>query len=389
MKIMIRLLAVGATVSMLALSTWANSLSTSYQDQCTPENKDAWYASFRENYKNDQQKAYDVAKKFLGCTQEETDQSKYLKRWVTAYEKEIRKIKFAQLLYTDKKYAEAYALGREILTDEPENVKVVVDLGASGYLITPLKNPSLNTDAINYAKKALQLLGSGKTVENWQPFSGAEEATAYLNYTVGALTFQQDPAAALSYLIKAAQSNTQLKKSPLPYAYIAAAYETGAYAKQSEEYEKLYKGKDETPESKLALANINQVIDRMIDAYARAVAAAGSDASYAAQKTAWTESLTTWYKYRNKDKTDGMNEMVAGILSKPLPPEPTPITSLPASTPAATPAANSGNGAATTGTTGTATPAGTPANKPATPATGAPAKPSPGPGRPGRNQLRN
>ena len=34
--------------------------------------------------------------------------------------------------------------------------------------------------------------------------------------------------------------------------------------------------KDETPESKLALANINQIVDRMIDAYARAVALAGS-----------------------------------------------------------------------------------------------------------------
>jgi hypothetical protein len=188
----------------------------------------------------------------------------------------------------------------------------------------------------------------------------------------------------LSYLIKAAQSNTQLKKSPLPYAFIAVAYETGPYAKQSHAYEP-FKGKDETPESKLALANINQTIDRMIDAYARAVAAAGTDSNYAAQKTAWTESLTTWYKYRNGDKTDGMDQMVAGILAKPLPPEPTPITTLPASTPTATPAAStSGNGApaGTTGTpTGTTKPA-TPNNttpagtKPATPTTGTPAKPS-------------
>jgi hypothetical protein len=140
----------------------------------------------------------------------------------------------------------------------------------------------------------------------------------------------------------------------------------------------MYSGKDETPESKLALANINQIVDRMIDAYARAVAVAGTDPKFAQAKASWQESLTTWYKYRNSDKTDGMNELVAGILTKPLPPEPTPLTVLPASTPAATPAANNA-----TGTNGTATaPAGTTTTtKPAsttTPATGtkpAPAKP--------------
>src|SRR4030095_3013731 len=150
---------------------------------------------------------------------------------------------------------------------------------------------------------------------------GQVEALAYLNYNIGALTVAHDPSGALPYLIKAAQADTELKKSPTVYALIAAAYETGTYARQSEAY-KVFQGKDETPESKLALANINQIIDRMIDGYARAVAAAGSDAKYAAQKPAWVESLSTWYKYRNGDKTDGMDAMVAGVLAKPLPPEP-------------------------------------------------------------------
>lgn len=358
MKMMIRILALAATVATLAVSTWANTLPTG-QDQCTSENKDSWYATFRENYKGDQQvKAYDAAKKYLTCSPEETDITKYLKRFVTAYEKEIRKVKLAQLIYTDHKYPEAYALGREILVDEPENVKVMVDLGASGYLVAPLKNPALNADALNYARKAMTLLGSGKTVTNWTPFSGADDALAYLNYTIGTLTLEQDPSSALSFLIKAAQSNTPLKKSPLPYAYIGGAYESGPYGKQFEEYTRLYKGKDETPESKLALANINQVVDRMIDAYARAVAAAGTDPNYSTQKPQWSESLSSWYKYRHQSEA-GMTEMVASILAKPLPPEPTPLTSLPASTPAATPASNSG--ATANGTTGAAT------NKPAMP----------------------
>src|SRR5262249_44923417 len=99
-----------------------------------------------------------------------------------------------------------------------------------------------------------------------------------------------------------------------------------------------------TPESKLMLANINQLVDRMIDGYARAVALAGADAAFAQPKAVWNESLTTWYKYRNNGQVTGMDQMVASILSKPLPPEPTPLTSLPTSTPAATPVNNSGTG---------------------------------------------
>jgi len=179
----------------------------------------------------------------------------------------------------------------------------------------------------------------------------------YLNYTVAVFTIDGDPTSALKNLIKSAQFETPLKKSPQTYAYIGGAYENGPYAKQSEDYNKLYKDKDETPESKLALANINQVVDRMIDAYGRAVALA-TDSQLASQKAVWNERLTEWYKYRHNKTTDGMNQFLAEVLSKPLPPEPTPLTSLPTPTPAATPIGTSGT-ASTTSTATTAAPTGT------------------------------
>ena len=217
----------------------------------------------------------------------------------------------------------------------------MIDLGANGYLVLPLNNAALSAEALQHAKNALAALEAGKTVEDWKPLPSKDVAIAYLNYSIGALTVQNEPANALKFLIKAAQFETPLKKSPFTYAYIAGAYETGPYAKMSEEYKTLYGGKDETPESKLMLANINQLVDRMIDGYARAVFLAASDPNFAQQKVVWNDSLTTWYKYRNNGQTTGMDQLIAGIMSKPLPPEPTPLTSLP---PTAAPAATPGNG---------------------------------------------
>ncbi|HSE16625.1 MAG TPA: hypothetical protein VLB46_06205 [Pyrinomonadaceae bacterium] len=365
MKKLITFLSICTTVAILALPVAArNGIAqpdNAVQDAaCTPEAKDALYASFREKRTTAQDKAYEDAKKYLACptTGEVTEAQQkiidYLKNFVTKYEAAMKKITYRVKIYNEKKYAEGYALGKEILVSEPENVQVLVDLGANAYLLPPLKNAQLTAEGLDFARRALQMLDAGKTVEDWKPLASKDEAVAYLNYSIGALTLEKDPGAALKNLLKAAQFETQLKKSPYTYAYIAGAYETGPYAKLSEQYKTMYLGKDETPESKLMLANINQLIDRMIDAYARAVAVAGSNPEFATAKAGWNESLTQWYKFRNGDKTDGMDQLIAGILSKPLPPEPTPLTSLPPSTPAATgtPAANSGSTQTNGGTSG-------------------------------------
>ena len=163
--------------------------------------------------------------------------------------------------------------------------------------------------------------------------------------------------------MKAVRYESDLKKNPQVYAELAGAYGEGPIAKLSEEYKAKFT--TESPESKLALANINQMIDRQIDALARA-AALSSDA---ANKKAVMDVLTGLYTDRNKSAA-GLNEMIAGILTKPIPDVPTPLTSLP-STPSSTPAADStgATGSAQPGTTGGTKPAGNGATS-----TGVPAK---------------
>ena len=245
MKKLITFLSIFTTVAILALPVAARNViaqpDNAFQNAaCTQEAKDALYQSFLKNIKADQAKAYDEAKKYLACpasgevTEAQQKIIDYLKTFVTKYEAATKKIDYRVKIYNEKKYAEGYAMGKEILVTEPENLQVLVDLGANAYLLPPLKNGQLTAEGLGYAQKALPMLDSGKTLENWEPLGSKDVAVAYLNYSIGTLTLEKDPTAALKNLIKAAQFETPLKKSPYTYAYIAGAYETGPYAKMSE-----------------------------------------------------------------------------------------------------------------------------------------------------------
>jgi hypothetical protein len=323
------------------------------QGQCTDESKAAWYADFTKNRTTDAKAAYEAGKKYLtACPTEEGQIPAYLKKWVAAYEKEARKLKLNDLFIRERKYAEAMTLAKELLADEPENVTPLIYLGYGGYVVAvTTKNESGNADAANYTRKAIQAIESGKAPENWSPFKSKDDALGYLYYSLGYLERASNTTSALANFIKAATFDSEIKKNPQTYVFITASYEA-EYAKQSAEYERLYKGKDETPESKLAVANINQLVDRIIDALARAVASAGTDAAGQQSKAVWLARLTELYKFRNNNSDAGLNEMIAGVMAKPIPPVPTPLTSLPAApatstTPATNPTGSPANAATT------------------------------------------
>ena len=154
------------------------------------------------------------------------------------------------------------------------------------------------------------------------PFKDKDDTLAQLYYTVGFLNLKSAPDRAIEPLIKAAKFETDLKKSPSIYYYIGVAYESGPYKSMAAAFQTNFAGKEETAQSKLALEKLNVIIDLMIDAYARAVAAAGNEPANAQSKTAWSAKLTEFYKFRHEGSDVGMSELITGALAKPLPPKP-------------------------------------------------------------------
>lgn len=317
--------------------------------ECNDENKAAWYDTFLKNYNGapPQQKiAYDAAKLYLSsCPKDPADKiAEFMEvKFVGPYEVMMKgtglKKEFEDAV-KQKKYADQIRLGKQIVATEPDNSNAYIVMGVAG-----LGDETQLAESAQFAKKAIEMIESGKPPA---PLASKDEALAYLNYTI-AKSLKNNPTEAIPYYLKAAKLNSDLKKNPQLYAELAGAYGEGPIAKLSEEYKAKFTV--ESPESKLAAANINQVIDRQIDALARA-AALTTDA---ANKKAIMDVLTGLYKDRNKSEA-GLNELIASVLSKPIPEVPVPLTSLPTPPPSTTPSTSgtSTNGAAATGTTGAA-----------------------------------
>ena len=336
MKRTIKYLALAAALTVFAVPALAQ------KQECTDENKTKWYQTFLDNRKGDQKVAYDAAKLYLdNCPADPNDaQAKYMReKFVEPYEalqKQAGTGKQFEAAIASKNYAEQIKIGKEILAKDPENAPVNIVMGVAG-----LYDANVLPDSAAAAKKAISLIEAGKP---FAPIGSKDQALGYLNWVVAKSMVKSDPNTAITYFIKAARYEGDPKKNPVLYNELAAAYGEGPVAKLTADYQ-AFVGKPESNESKLVKANLNQAIDRQIDAFARAAAYSTN----AADKAAIMEVLTGLYKDRNTN-TDGLNDLVAHVIEKPVPDVPTPITTLPAAT-TSTPATNGGTNGSTNGTT--------------------------------------
>jgi hypothetical protein len=282
------------------------------------------YTRFVNNRVSNEAAAYQAAKEYLAKYPKDDDvYTRYLKPWVALYDKWDRKQRVPQLIYDQNNFAEGYRLGKQVLAEDPNDLATLMYLGYGAYLAsTSAKNESFNAEARGYAQKAIAAIESGKAPDEWKPFRDKTDALARLYYTIGFIDFRTNPTQAIDSFIKTANLESDLKKAPSTYYFIAAAYETGLYKTLAAAYEANFAGKPESPASKAALEKLNLVIDRMIDAYARAIAAAGTDPANAQNKAQWMASLTNYYKFRHDGLDTGLSDLIAGVMAKPLPPKP-------------------------------------------------------------------
>jgi hypothetical protein len=293
--------------------------------------KETFYAIFSASKNNpnpeQQQRAYAAAREFLRRYGGDNDNyTKEATEFVNNFKKEISQDEL-YTAYAAKNYAKAFELGRPLLKTEPANFFVLGVLAEAGYENALTGNASLSDETIDYLRRAIELL-EAKKVSKANPFKSIEVANGFLNVALGWFLKDKSPVEAAAAFEKAVQPKSPYEKDPFTYYRLGMAILKGEFAKLSAEYNEKYGGKQSSPEQQAMFQKIDHAAARVIDAYARAVAL--SDPKNAVADTVQTqltaefrgkliEQLTTLYKNFHNNSDAGLNELIAEVLSKPLP----------------------------------------------------------------------
>ena len=342
MKKLIQVLTLGVMAVVLSVPAFARlnneQAIAAVQDD---DAKNALYTKVTENITTHQDVAYAAAKEYLQKWPNDDDAiAKYLKDFVTKYEKAMRKQNCTKLI-TEKKFTEAYPLCKELAVEQPDDLAANLNVAWAGLQLASSGNNNNNAEAMTYSTKTIQMIDSGKTIEAGKPYTDKDkhEALGWLNYSLYLYNLNnKQPETAAGYLIKAVQYENPFKNDPNTYLKLVAIY-GDEFEKRRVEYAAKYDNQPKSPEGEAAFERVKQEADLLIDAIARAIAYSGTDLKTQQARDELKKSLTDYYKFRHDGSIDGIDALIAGIKAKPIPRPgdvPAPTTPATTSTPAPT-----------------------------------------------------
>jgi len=311
-------LAVVCCLAMAAGTLAQNPTMTSgYNDS----EKEALYARFNDYKRNpdpNQQKfAYPVAKDYLRRWGGETDpETKEVRRFVIEYERQMH----GRELYTAydaKDYAKVFEVGRPAAKSDPENFLALSLMVEAGYDSAVAGKTNLVSEASDYARLAIKLLESGKVTKP-DPFKNIEVARGFLNFALAWFVKDDKPVEAAAAFEKAVKADGPYRTDPSAYHRLGVSILKGEFAQLSGQYNEKFGGKPSSPEQTAMLNRIQHLVEQTIDAYARAVALSTKPEQQEARGKILAQ-LTALYKNFHNNSDAGLNEMIATVLSKPMP----------------------------------------------------------------------
>jgi len=316
------------TPSLCAQTDPRNPAMASQRFDNDKEVRYARFSEFKKSASPEQQKrAYQAAKSFLQLYGGDDDYyAKEVQQFVNEYDSKVGQF-YLYAARDAKNYVKQFEIGRPLLAKNPDNFFVLGFLAEAGSDNALAGNVSLNDETLGYVRRAVQLLEAGK-VSNPDPFKNLETASGFLNNALGSLLKDKSPVEAAAAFLKAVHPGSPYENDPLTFYRLGVVILKGPYAQLSNEYNEKYGAQQSSAEQRAALEQLNHLAARAIDAYARSVAI--SDPTRATANSPLTQftpefrskvlaQLTALYKSFHNDSDTGLNELISGVLTKPLP----------------------------------------------------------------------
>lgn len=319
-------LSIASLVSLLVLlfasgisaQSPVNPTMTSGYNDSEKETLYAKWTDYKRNPNPEQQRyAYPTAKEYLRRWGGEKDaETKEIQKWVMEYERQMH-ARDMYAAYDAKTYAKVFDLGRPAVKSDAEDFVALSLMVEAAYDNSLAGKPELNSEAVDYARRAIKLIEEGK-VSKADPFKSLEVARGFLNYALGSFVKDENPIEAAAAFGKAVRSDSPYKTDPAAYHRLGVSILKGEFAKLSAEYNEKFGGKQDSAEQTAMLRRITHLIEQTIDAYARAVALMTRPEQKDARDKILAQ-LTTIYKNVHNNSDAGLNELLAGVLAKPMP----------------------------------------------------------------------
>ena len=197
-----------------------------------------------------------------------------------------------------KRADEAFTFGNSILSKQPENLAVLSTLAFAGTEEARKQNSKYAAQALQYGVKAIELIETNKKPANmddaYWTYHQSLLPRLYLN--MGALAVAGGkPADGRPRLEKAIQLNPT---EPTAYVFLGNIADD-EYRAAAEAYQAMAEG----PEKQAALKKATDLMDKVIDLYARALGGASGKPDYKAMYDQVLELITPYYRYRYKSTT--------------------------------------------------------------------------------------
>lgn len=322
-------------VALAAAAPAAVAQTTGAPAKCDEQTKADLYRRFTDNRKGDadrQKVAYEAGRQYVAACAEDDQYRQYISKWLAAYDKAAREFELGNALTNaerDKRHAEAVRLGKELLAARPDDLTLLMRVAWDGYNGVASKAAGVDAAAAqSAASAALRMIDAGRKpadrydeqsktfVADWWPFPTREDAVGGLNFALGTFAAASEKYDdAIKYLYAAAQAGGFAQKAPQTYLFLGNAYTAARYRPISQDFNARFGGKPETPESAAALARLNDAVDHVVDAYARAAALTTDQQT----KAALVQQLTAFYKFRHDNSDAGLQDFIARVLTQPMP----------------------------------------------------------------------
>jgi len=207
---------------------------------------------------------------------------------------------------------DVFRIGSAILAKNPDEVHTHVQLAFAGANEVKKQNPKYVKPALQSSIKAIALIEADKKpatmdAANWANHKALlpqlYHQSAFLNFLEGNLadaTTQANKATTLSHTD---QQSLELHGKVI----------NQNDAKSAENYKTMPEGTDRAA----TLKKLVGMLDQIIDAYAHAVALSNGKPEFQALMQQLTSDLTSYYKFRHNNSTEGMQELIDKYKPKP------------------------------------------------------------------------